>query len=408
MKPARSVFTWRRWSWLAAGGLLAGVLAACTPSKSPPPEPPATNAPPAATRPVVSGEDAAAFAPFAQRASTNEADRAWLELEEAVQRLSFPPEWQITEPSPEDLARFEKSAGPQALKAADLAKDFHTRFPRHERTPEARKLERQLLGAALQFGQTNLQARLNTLEEAVLKDPALSEDDRLEVRLQQLQRALQRHRTQAGSQSLKDVEQGARTLRKEFAGRPEVSAMLLAVAEGWLDQGEIEASRNLATDLAQTAPSPDVKDAVQELLKKLNRVGQPLELKFKALDGRAVDLQGLKGKVVLVDFWATWCRPCLAELPNVRAAYEKLHPQGFEIIGISFDDDRAALERFLAREKIPWPQYFDEEDAGRKFGEEFGIVGIPTMWLVDKQGRLRDLNARENLAAKVEKLLAEK
>jgi thiol-disulfide isomerase/thioredoxin len=138
------------------------------------------------------------------------------------------------------------------------------------------------------------------------------------------------------------------------------------------------------------------------------RVGRPLNLKFKALDGREVDVQQMTGKVVLVDFWATWCGPCMAELPKVKAAYDKLHSRGFEILGISFDQDQAALERVLVREKITWPQHFEEGGSGSKFGEEFEIGGIPTLWLVDKKGNLRELNARENLAEKVEKLLAEK
>ena len=94
-------------------------------------------------------------------------------------------------------------------------------------------------------------------------------------------------------------------------------------------------------------------------------------------------------------------------MPNVKAAYEKLHEKGFEIVGISLDQSISKLKQVLDREAMTWPQYFEEDGNGNKFAEEFGIRGIPAMWLVDKKGLLRDLNGRDNLAEKIEKLLAE-
>ena len=88
-------------------------------------------------------------------------------------------------------------------------------------------------------------------------------------------------------------------------------------------------------------------------------VGKPLAIKFAAVDGRQVDLGNLRGKVVLIDFWATWCVPCVHEVPHVKAVYDKLHPKGFEIVGISFDQKKTALQSFVLKEKMTWPQYFD-------------------------------------------------
>jgi len=140
----------------------------------------------------------------------------------------------------------------------------------------------------------------------------------------------------------------------------------------------------------------------------LPMVGKPSPpLKFKALDGREVDLEQLRGKVVLLDFWATWCPPCLEELPHVRDAYERFKAQGLEVIGVSFDADRARLEEIVKREKIGWPQYFDGGGRDAAPGKVFGIRHWPSMWLLDRNGVVRFISAGAGLDRKVSQLLAE-
>ena len=119
-------------------------------------------------------------------------------------------------------------------------------------------------------------------------------------------------------------------------------------------------------------------------------VGQPIpELKFKSVDGTDVDLAKMKGKVVLVDFWATWCGPCLREMPHLLEAYAAYKEFGFEIIGISLDSDREAMERFLKENKITWPQYFDGQGWKNAIAQKFNVQHIPHYFLLDRQGIVR-------------------
>ena len=335
-----------------------------------------------------------------------EADIAWAEVEKAAQPPEYPDEWSLKQPTKEQIVEFEKSNSTLAAKGADKAREFYTKYPKDERVDEARQQEYQLLSVAVRLGATNRLQDLQALEAARWKDPNLDEDAKVELRMQQLQRVMTAKQDAKPEEGLAELEKGARALQKEFPKRPEVQMILLSAAEGWLSQNDVEKSRKLAKEVATAESNPEVQEAAEGLLKKLERINKPLEIKFKAVDGRQVDLQAMKGKVVLVDFWATWCAPCMKELPNVKAAYEKLKGKGFEIVGISFDQDQDKLESVVEREKMTWPQHFDTSGQN-KFGQEFGITGIPTMWLVDKKGNLRDLNAREDLAGKVEKLLAE-
>jgi peroxiredoxin len=101
-----------------------------------------------------------------------------------------------------------------------------------------------------------------------------------------------------------------------------------------------------------------------------------------------------KGKVLLIDFWATWCGPCVKELPNVLDVYEKHHAQGFEVLGVSLDSDAEKLQEFIRQRNIPWPQILDQKDSDDALAVRYGVNGIPATFLLDKQGKIIAVGVR--------------
>jgi len=130
------------------------------------------------------------------------------------------------------------------------------------------------------------------------------------------------------------------------------------------------------------------------------------EFDVKDLDGKPLTVKGYKGKVVLVDFWATWCGPCVNELPNVLSTYEKFHGKGFEIIGISLDKDEDRLKEFIKNKNMPWRQYFDGKGWQNKLAAQFGVQSIPATFLLDGESKIvaKDLRGSA-LGTEVAKLL---
>lgn len=168
---------------------------------------------------------------------------------------------------------------------------------------------------------------------------------------------------------------------------------------------------------AETEVNPAVAQMAAGLLSIEEAKRTPMEFRFTAADGREVDLAKLRGKVVLVDFWATWCKPCMDEMPNVKRVYEKYHAQGFEIIGISFDKapgvtpramekTAAQVVEFAQANGMPWPHHYDGQYWNNAFGRRFAINVLPTVFLFDQNGLLVTTDAKgEKLEPAVRHLL---
>ena len=158
---------------------------------------------------------------------------------------------------------------------------------------------------------------------------------------------------------------------------------------------------------------------VQGERRQKDRLGETFELEFTdAITGRHVSMKGLRGKIVVVDFWATWCGPCVAEIPKMLRIYSEYHDKGVEFIGVSHDVSEAdggleALRTFVKARQIPWPHYFQGKDnqgvvtgtPTNDFSESWGISGIPTVFLIDAEGKLFSTEARGKLDALIPQLL---
>ena len=109
------------------------------------------------------------------------------------------------------------------------------------------------------------------------------------------------------------------------------------------------------------------------------------DLAVTDIDGKKLTLSDYKGKVVLLDFWATWCTPCREEIPAFVEMQHKYGPQGFQVIGISMDDDAKPVKAFYQQFKINYPVAVGDDKLAQSFG---GVLGLPVNFIIDREGRI--------------------
>ena len=153
----------------------------------------------------------------------------------------------------------------------------------------------------------------------------------------------------------------------------------------------------LQTNYSSVVPAENIAEALEaaDRQSEVDKIRAPMppgshfpDFSVTNLDGGPLSVAQYKGRVVLVDFWATWCPPCRAEIPNIVATYDQYHTQGFEIIGVSLDVDLARLQSFTKDNHMPWLEYCDGQRFQGKLPGQYGVMSIPDNVLIDTNGNI--------------------
>ncbi len=180
---------------------------------------------------------------------------------------------------------------------------------------------------------------------------------------------------------------------------------------GLAHRGNPAKQRPIWERIVATYPESERAEVARGLIRKLDLAGKPLDLAFRdAIGGSEVSISGLRGKVVVVDFWATWCAPCVAEMPRMKEIEARYRDRGVAFLGVSLDEPEAdggldRLKGFVARNAIPWPQYYQGAGWDSPFSKGLGITAVPTIFVVDREGRIASIDAGEGLEAILEGLI---
>ncbi len=134
-----------------------------------------------------------------------------------------------------------------------------------------------------------------------------------------------------------------------------------------------------------------------ETIKKKNGIGQPAKsFSCSTICSKKISNDMFKGKVLLIDFWATWCPPCMKQMPNIKKCYNEFKDRNFEIIGIAEETNLKNLKKYLQINDIDWPNVANDNGKFDELAANYGVKNIPASFLIDKQGVLRHVNLTEN------------
>jgi thiol-disulfide isomerase/thioredoxin len=225
----------------------------------------------------------------------------------------------------------------------------------------------------------------------VVKDP--SKNDLFAMRARQFQRLDNAGRVKLLEDAVAHFEERGKTLTSEDG---DLAFELTFALEGSGMRGVgdwcLKMSRALAAGDSERIRG--LSKMIEGVSRRLRLAGNPLALSGTLLDGKKLDWASYKGKVVLVDFWATWCGPCVKEMPNLKRLYEGYKGKGFDIVGVSIDHDGELPARFMAKGEYPWACIFEKGMRHQPLADYYGVMSIPLAILVGRDGKVIATDAR--------------
>jgi thiol-disulfide isomerase/thioredoxin len=196
---------------------------------------------------------------------------------------------------------------------------------------------------------------------------------------------------------------------KDFPQGEDAADAMLQLAMAQEFAGKVSDAKGWYTKLAESYASSSAGTVAAGALRRLNLKGQTLTLAGPVLGGNGrIDVAQLRGKVVVVLFWATWCRPCTEDLPQLQELYRQHKAAGFEIVGVNVDSSGAPIQEYIQQYKVAWPSIHEEGGLQSGVAQQFGVITLPTTFLVDKAGKVVSSAASvDDLKKQVPELLAQ-